>query len=78
MCKFFKTNVLFKYYMLAAFHIIPYYFSKIKLFLGKLINYYVYLATFDSFNSSLFFFPWGTNSRDMGKLSVLLFNFCPK
>ena len=36
MCKFFKTNVLFKYYMLAAFHIIPYYFSKIKLFLGKL------------------------------------------
>ena len=36
MCKFFKKNVLFKYYMLAAFHIIPYYFSKIKLFLGKL------------------------------------------
>ena len=34
MCKFFKKIVLFKYYMLAAFHIIPYYFLKIKLFLG--------------------------------------------
>ena len=35
MCKFFKRNVLSKYYMLAAFHIIPYYFLKIKLFLGE-------------------------------------------
>ena len=29
MCKFFKKIVLFKYYILAAFHIIPYYFLKI-------------------------------------------------